>query len=727
MKRVLFGAAAYFLAALMLVGSVPARVLADEGMFLPDAIATLPLEQLKKRGMKVKPTDLYNPNGTSLKDAIVIVGGGTGEFVSAEGLLLTNHHVAFDALVSASDEKNNYGETGYTARSRAEELPAKGYTVSITQELKDVTADILNGLNDDTPTAERAKTIADRIAALEKEGTKPADGIRVRVVPMNEGLSYYKFTYFVLRDVRVAYAPPQNIGFYGGDDDNFEWPRHCGDFTFMRAYVGPDGKPADYSKNNKPYKPAKSLAISMAGVKESDFTMIMGYPGATTRYRESYSVAYNQDQRLPFLVDMFTNWIEALQDAGKYDAALRVKLQSDIFGLANTQKAWSGGVIAMRRANIVQRKRDEEAAFTAWAKADPTRQAKYGDLLRNFAEAYAELNQTGIRDLLVQQMGNASPSIGLAVAARRIAELRRNSASAADGQAQRARGQAANVLEDRVLSVEIERVKWLLRRAGELPAGQRLEPLEARFAGLDSAARLRAEDELARAVAENKDFATPEAYGKLLTLTPAQLDELRNPVLDLAGKLTAELDAAGSRTQRFNGTVLPLRRRYLAGLSEQKGKLYPDANRTLRFSYGDVRGYIPREGMSYSAFTTLAGVIEKDTGRAPFNAPEGLKQMYAKRDFGPYNVNNNVPVNFMTNNDIIGGNSGSPVLNGKGEQVGIAFDGNYEGLGNDFFINEPTNRTIVVDIRYVLFVTDKLGGAGYLFKELDLKNKPKGL
>jgi hypothetical protein len=727
MKKILTGAAVYFLAALMLVGGLPARALADEGMFLPDAIATLPLEKLKKRGMKVKPTDLYNPNGASIKDAIVLVGGGTGEFVSAEGLLLTNHHVAFDALVSASDEKNNYGETGYTARTRADELPAQGYTVSVTQELKDVTAEILNGLSDATPNDERAKTIAERIAAMEKDGSKPADGVRVRVTPMNEGLAYYKFTYFVLRDVRVAYAPPKNIGFYGGDDDNFEWPRHCGDFTFMRAYVGKDGKPADYAKDNKPYKPAKYLSISMGGVKENDFTMIMGYPGATTRYRESYSVAYNQDQRLPFLVDMLTNWIEALQDAGKYDAALRVKLQSDIFGLANTQKAFSGGVIAMRRANIVPQKRAAEAAFTEWVKADPARQAKYGDIFGKFAEAYAELNQSGIRDAIIQQMGNASPVLGLAIAARRVSEQRQSNPQAADGQAQRARGQAGAALAERTPFVEVERVKWLLRRAAELPAGQRIEPLEARFANPDAAARLRAEDEAARAFAGSKNFASAEAFDRLLTMTPAQLNELNDPALDMAAKLVNELDNAASRTQRFNGAVLPLRRRFLAGMTEMKGKLYPDANRTLRFTYGDVKGYVPREGMNYLAFTTLAGVVEKDTGREPFNAPEGLKQAYAKRDFGPYNVNNNVPVNFLTTNDIIGGNSGSPVLNGKGEQVGIAFDGNYEGLGNDFFINEPTNRTIVVDIRYVLFVTDRFGGAGYLLKELDLKNKPKGL
>ncbi len=727
MKKLLTGALAYALLALTLTMGLPLRALAEEGMFLPDAIATLPLERLKKRGLKIKPSDIYDPNGPSIKDAVVLVGGGTGEFVSPEGLLLTNHHVAFDALVSASTPQNDYGANGYLARTRAEELPAKDYTVTITQELKDVTAEITNGLNDQTPDATRAKTLQERIAAMTREGARPADGITVRVVAMNEGLSYYKFTYMTLRDVRVAYAPPKNIGFYGGDDDNFEWPRHCGDFTFMRAYVGPDGKPAAYAANNVPFKPKKFLSLSMGGVKENDFTMIMGYPGGTTRYRESYSVAYNQDVRLPFLVDYLTMWIEALQDAGKYDADLRVKLQSEIFGLANTQKAFSGGVIAMRRANLVQRKREEEAAFTKWVAADPARQAKYSDVLGKLDGLYNELTRTGLRDTIIQQMVNSSPALNLAITAQDIAAGRAGNAAAADAQAQRAQANAANALDERVLSVERDRLKWLLRRAAELPATQRIEGLEQRFAGLEYAARLRAEDELARAISESKNFATPDAFTKLLKQTPAQLNKMRDPALAVAGVLSPLLEASASSAQAFNGAVAPLRRRYLEALTEMKGKFYPDANRTLRFTYGGVQGYVPREGMTYSSFTTLAGVIEKDTGREPFNAPEGLKQLYRNRDFGPYNVNNNVPVDFLTNNDIIGGNSGSPVLNGKGEQVGIAFDGNYEGLGNDFFINEAKNRTIVVDIRYVLFVTDKFGGAGYLLNELDIKNKPKGM
>ncbi|HYG80622.1 MAG TPA: S46 family peptidase, partial [Pyrinomonadaceae bacterium] len=345
--------AALALAALMLFTLVPFRASADEGMFLPDAIASLPFDKFAKRGLKLKPADLYDPNGVSIKDAVVIVGGGTGEFVSPEGLLLTNHHVAFDALVAASTPANDYGAVGFTAKTREEELPAQGYTVTITQALSDVTNEVTAGIPDTATPQERNRAIAAKIETIETTGASAGDGVSIRVMPMNEGLSFYKFTYLTLRDVRIVYAPPKSIGFYGGDPDNFEWPRHCGDFTFMRAYVGPDGKPADYAKTNVPYKPKKFLSLSMDGVKEGDFLMVMGYPGSTRRYRESYSVAYNQDIFMPFLVDLYTYRIETLRNLGKNDPALRVKLQSDIFGLSNDLKNYEGSIVAMRRAGIV--------------------------------------------------------------------------------------------------------------------------------------------------------------------------------------------------------------------------------------------------------------------------------------------------------------------------------------------------------------------------------------
>ena len=722
------------LVVLMLTSVAPLRALGEEGMFLPDAISTLPFDRLAKRGLKLKAEELYDPNGVSIKDAIVIVGGGTGEFVSPDGLLLTNHHVAYDALVANSTANRNLGDTGYAATSRADELQAPDYTVSITQSLKDVTTDVTAGLTDAMPAADRNRAIQTKVRALEAEGTNQAEGIRRRVLPMNEGLSYYQFDYLVLRDVRIAYAPPKSIGFFGGDDDNFEWPRHCGDFTFMRAYTGPDGKPADYSPNNVPYKPKKYLPLSMAGVKEGDFTMIMGYPGSTRRYRESYSVAYNQDITLPFLVDVYRNQIEALRNAGKYNTALKVKLQGTIFDLNNALKNFEGSVLAMRRANLVEKKRAEEAAFTRWLAQDPQRQARYGQVLPELDKAYKELAGTAQRDLLVQQLFTASDMLGMVYLAQQFAadkekpETERSPLLNAAA-LQRAKSRIAPTFTARSPSVEREMLLYMLRRAAELPAGQKIEFIERRFGTLQGDARLRAEEEFASSIVESKRFTTAESVTGLFDIPLTQMREMREPLVDLALEVGAEVQKIQSRTQGFNLTVGRLRPLLIEGMSAMRNvKPYPDANRTLRFTYGEVKGYVPREAILYTPFTTLAGIVEKDTGREPFDVPEKLKQLYRARDFGPYAVAGgaDVPVDFLSTNDIIGGNSGSPIMNGRGEQVGIVFDGNYEGLGNDFFYNEAKGRTISVDIRYVLFVTDKFGGAGWILKELDIRDAAAG-
>jgi hypothetical protein len=724
-------AAALALVLLMFLSLAPLNAFADEGMFLPDAISQLPFDKLAMRGLKLTAKEIYDPAGVSLKDAVVIVGGGTGEFLSPEGLLLTNHHVAFDALVAASTEANDYGTRGYLARTRAEELPAKDYTVTLTQEIKDVTSEVLKGVTETMPARERAIAIQTRMSALEKDDE--ANGITVRVLPMNEGLSFYQFTYMVLRDVRVVYAPPKNIGFFGGDPDNFEWPRHCGDFTFMRAYVGPDGKPADYSTANVPFKPKKFLTLSLAGVKEGDFTMVLGYPGSTRRYRESYSVAYNQDVAQPFLIDLFTRQIEILQNIGRRDPAQRVKLQSNIFDLANTLKNYDGSVLAMRRAGIVGTKRASEAAFTRWLNETPARKAKYGEVLPALDKAYQGLLPTATRDLLLQQLFGFSNLISFAFAAQQVAadkekpEAERNPNLAAIIQS--TRSQIVPTFADRNPTFERELFLFLLEKAGDLPAGQKIDFIEKRFSGLQGEARRRAEEDFARAVVDGQRFSTTEGVSGLFDLSATQLRELKEPLVEYATALGAEVQQYQVRSQAFNATVARWRPLLVEGMSEMRGvKSYPDANRTLRFTYGEVKGYVPREAILYTPFTSLSGVIEKDTGREPFDVPEKLKQLFSAKDFGPYALQNrrDVPVDFLSTTDIIGGNSGSPSLNGRGEQVGIVFDGNYEGLGNDFFYNEEKGRTISVDIRYVLFIADKFGGAGYLLRELDIAGSAMG-
>ena len=726
-------AAVALLSFFVLVSLMPVAALGDEGMFLPDTLTQLPLTKLKQRGLRIPITDIYNPNGPSIKDAVVIVDGGTGEFVSPEGLLLTNHHVAFDALVSASDPSKDYAANGYLAKSHAEELPARGYNVTITQDLKDVTDEVVAGISDTMSPEDRARAIQAKVRAIETSGVNPSEGISARVLPMNDGLIYYKFTYLNLPDVRIVYAPPKNIGFFGGDPDNFEWPRHDGDFTFMRVYTGPDGKPAEYSSSNVPYKPKKFLSLSMGGVKEGEFMMVMGYPGSTRRYRESYSVAYNQEIAMPFLIDLFTYQIQTLQKAGQDDPALRIKLESTIFSLSNELKNYEGSVLAMRRAGIVDQKRAQEAEFTRWINADPARKTKYGEVLPSLEKAYQQLNATAQRDLLLQQMFGASDLIGIASFAQRVAadkekpEAERNPALGSTG-VLRMRAQVPAVLAERNPTAERELLTYLLRKAAELPAGQKLDFIEKRFGNLQGEARRRAEEDFARGVVDSKRYATSESLSALFDMTAAQLRETQDPLIALARDLGPAIQQIQINQQAFNAVVQKWRPLLVRGMSEMRGtKPYPDANRTLRFTYGEVKGYIPRDAAIYQPFTHLSGVVEKDTGREPFDVPTKLKQLYRARDFGPYADGQDVPVNFLATTDIIGGNSGSPIMNGRGEQVGIVFDGNYEGLGNDFFYNDAKGRTIAVDIRYVLFIADKFGGAGYLLKELDIKNAPAAL
>ena len=716
------------------------RVQADEGMFPPDAVAKMNWTDMTRRGMKLKPTDIYNPNGVSFTDAIVRVeigtsGFGTGEFVSPNGLLLTNHHVGFDALVAASSPGKNYGEAGYKANSQAEELPAKNYSVRITTEIKDVTSEILSAVKDNMTAAERNQAIAKKAQEIEDadpDSKRSGEGIEISLERLTEGLYYYKFKYQIFPDVRIVYAPPKSIGFFGGDIDNFQWPRHCGDFTFMRVYSAPDGKPAAYSASNVPFHPKKSMSFSMGGIKDNDFVFVMGYPGGTRRSRESYSVNYNQNYTFPHLVDNYSTQISVLQNIAKYDPAKRVTLQSTIFDLSNSLINWQGSILAMRRANIVQRKRDEEVEFTKWLNADPKRKEKYAAALPAIARAYDELLKTeGFSDVVSNIYNNgllAFIPIAVAYAAEKAKPAAEQNVRFLL-QAAQVKAQLAGAVGQRNPILERELFKFYFRKAAELPEAQKLPSIESRFGKLTGEARLQAEEAFARALAESKFFSSAAEAEKLFDMTPEQIKNLNDPVISFALDVDVDNDKAQVAQATFNESVQEWRPIFYEGLREMHGITYPDANATMRFTYGKVQGYIPREAMAYQPFTYLFGVVEKDTGQEPFDVPQKLQQLYRSRDFGPYAdpLKKDVPVDFISTTDIIGGNSGSPIMNGNGEQVGIVFDGNYEGLGNDFFYSEERGRTISVDIRYVLFITDKFGGASYIFKELDIRNAPAAL
>lgn len=681
----------------------PVSVRADEGMFMMDKLAKLPLAE---KGLKISPSDIYNPQGTGLSVAVPRLSiGCSSEFVSPEGLILTNHHCGYDALVAASTAAKNYGKDGYRAGSRAEELPAKGYSIDITLREEDVTARILEGLK-----ADDAAAIAQRVDALQKaEQAKAGADVRIEIQSLSNGLFYYLFAYQTISDIRVVYAPPYGIGQFGGDPDNFEWTRHGGDFTFLRAYVAPDGKSAAYSANNVPFKPKKFITISTEGLKENDFTMIIGYPGGTNRYRESPSIDYNQNIQLPFTVDVYNAQVKALEQAGRESEEKRVALQGEIFNILNSLKAEQGGIVAMRRAGLVKQRQADEAKLTAWIEQDAARKAKYGEALPRLKAIYVEYLKTARKDLVLANFQQLSP-LQLIVGARSGNVPKEN----------------LKVVVPEIVETEPilyrEVFKFLLRKAHELPADQKIAAIEKRFGNLQGGAREKAEDEFARKAFDSGMLTTEKGLNGIIDMTPDQLKGSSEPILEFLNELFPDFVAAAEHQQALNAVVLKYRRPFIQAMNEMKGITpYPDANFTERFTYGEVKGYSPREAVTEAPFTTLDGVFEKDTGRDPFDAPARLRDLWERKDYGPYSVNGTVPVDFLTTNDIIGGNSGSPVLNARGEEVGIAFDGNYEGLGDDFFFNPKLGRTIVVDIRYVLFITDKYADAGWILKEMTIK------
>ena len=684
----------------------------DEGMYMPDKIGTI--AGLKKRGLKISPADIYNPAGGGLSEAVIRLSiGCTAEFVSPEGLILTNHHCGFDALVSASTPGKDLVETGFRTDGRSGEIPAKGYSIFITERVEDVTSRVTPGtenLTGDARAAAFKKNVDDLTAA---EQAKAPAGSTIRIQVMNNGYFAYLFQTRQIKDIRVVYAPPRNIGVFGGDPDNFEWTRHTGDFTFLRAYVAPDGSVADYSAANVPYKPKRFLTMNIGGLKEDDFVFVMGYPGGTTRYRESQSIEYARDANFPFLSAWLAARSAALREIGRTDEEKRIKFQSDIASFDNAFKVYDGGRLRLIRSDVVEKRRAEEAQFTTWVAANPERQKKYGTLLADIAAASAESNKYARRDILVRRMPDGTMPV-FANIYRAVAEGKMlNDAERATRLAE-----IQKSLAEREPFYEREMIKFYLRQFAELPADQKFEGSENLFKSFDGQARRSAEEAFAENVAQGS-YWTPETVAALYGPQTMEFKPERDNVKAFAMALKKEKDAANARAMAFAAKIDRLRLLYQQGMAEMRGTTpYPDANSTLRFSYGNVKGYAPREAEYRTPFTTMKGMWEKDTGVNPFDMPQKLKDLQTKRDFGRYGQGDSVVVNFLSTTDIIGGNSGSPILNGDGEQVGLCFDGNYEGLGNDFYYDPNANRTISVDIRFVLFVTEKFGDAKWVVDEM---------
>jgi Peptidase S46 len=709
---------------------------AEEGMWMPDTLDKLPLGQMKKRGFELKPEEVWSSTKASLKDAIVkFNNGGTGSFVSPDGLILTNHHVAFAAITAASAPQKDYITDGFLAKSRAEEIPARNFAVSVTQDSKDVTARVLADVKAEMTPEERRRAILAKQQEIQQEAAKDRekDGVRAQVIEIAGGLQYFLYTYLTIRDVRLVYGVPKAIGYFGGDPDNFEWPRHCGDFTFLRAYVAPDGKPADFSEENVPYKPKKFLTINAFGIKEGDFTMVMGYPNATFRYRESYSVEFRQNIQLPDQIATLRRQIETLTKLGERNQASMIRLADRIFDLSNSLKSFEGNIRGLKRMNLVERKREEEAALVKWLDANPAMKARYGNVLSQFEALYQDTRSYSLKRSALGNLFSSGDLItalefayGRALDKEKPANQRQSQFN--DPALQRMTARFGNGWGERDVEVEANMLAVALARLAKAPEGQKLPYAEKLFEGASGRTRRAAEIEFAKIAIENSKFKAFDEIKKLFNATAAEIRAVDDPALKLVVAAFDENDPYSARITKFNNSVTKLRPQYVgAMLAMKKSPFYPDANSTLRFTYGEVKGYKPRDAVAYDYQTALAGVIEKDTGEDPFDVPERLKELFKKKDYGGYVDQrlNDVPVAFLATTDITGGNSGSPVMNGRGEVIGLVFDGNYEGLGGDYSFDPSVNRTIAVDIRYVLFITEKLAGASYLFNEMQVKSKAK--
>src|SRR5215510_2899577 len=713
----------------------PLSSLADEGMWLPDSVGKLPLAEMKKRGFELKPEDIYSQTKPSLKDAVVQISiGGTGSFVSPEGLILTNHHVAFAAVTRASTSEKDYINNGFLAKSRAEEIPAQGYSLKITQDYKDVTAEVLSAVKPEMSLEERSSAIAAKQQEMGKANSREKEGVDAQVIEASGGYQYFLYTYLKLKDVRLVYAPPKSIGYFGGDPDNFEWPRHCGDFAFLRAYVGPDGNPADFNKVNVPFKPKKFLPINATGIKEGDFAMVMGYPGATYRQRESYSVEYRQNIQLPDQIATLRQRIDQYTKAGEKDPKLKIKYADDIFSMSNSLKAFEGTVAGLKRMNLVSRKRAEESDMKKWLDANPQAKSKFGEALPELESLYRELTATSLKQNAFSgllESGDLINALQFAYerAISRDLPAKDRPLQFSDQALPLVTEQLSSGWNERDAEAEAKLLATGLSRVADLPADQRLQAVEKLFGGKSGKERRDAEAEFARKAIENSKFKSFDEVKKLFNAPAADIRAIDDPALKLVVAAVDENAPLSKRQTQILNRVVQVRPLYVAAMQEfrqatKRGlPYYPDANFTLRFTYGDIRSYKPRDAVTYDYQTSLAGVIAKDTGEDPFDVPEKLKELYRKKDFNSYSDPrlNDVPVDFLATTDITGGNSGSPMMNGRGEIIGLVFDGNYEGLGGDYAYDISSNRTIAVDIRYVLFLTEKFGGAGYLFNEMQIK------
>ncbi len=693
---------------------------ADEGMYPISEIGQL---NLQSRGLEIPTEQIFNPNETCLLDGICRVNGCTGSFVSSSGLIITNHHCAYAAIQTASTTEHDYLANGFQAKQFSDEIPATGYTVRITESYADISAQVLAAATPQMTFLERTKAIERRRKELEKEAETKNPGMRAEVAEMFAGKTYVLFLYTYLKDVRLVFAPPASVGNFGGEVDNWEWPRHTGDFSFMRAYTAPDGSSADYSPKNIPYKPKRFIQVAPGGADEGDFVFILGYPGRTSRHKTASFLNYEEQVRLPYIAKLYAWEIAQLEAAGKDDRAIALKLAAQIRTLANVEKRARGQLKGMRRAAIAATRTAEEQKLQEFIQAEPARKAKYGATLNDIAKVYAQLTEAAEFELNIENLQQAPRTLSIAYTLVDAAhERRKDDLDREPPYMDRNFDQTTKTLRLNVqdLHVPVDKIllTGMLERLAKVPRAVQLPALAPLLADPQAVGNQ------AAGLLDSTRLNNLEFVESCLKMTPEQLQQTGDPALKLMLDLYptyVQLRQLGKersgQLDKLYGELVEVKQQFMSK------SFVPDANATLRMTFGRIRSYSPEDGLVKTPITTLKGVIDKTTGEEPFVTPERVKELYQAKDFGRF-VHpklNQVPVAILYDTDTTGGNSGSPVLNAKGQLIGVNFDRAFEATINDFAWNSSYSRSIGVDIRYCLWITGKVYGAEHLLKEMGVQ------